>query len=254
MGETGDEVQSVEKMFRIVEHLRSEDGCSITSVARDLDLAKSTTHRHLRTLEAASYVVEEDGLYYPSLKFLRLGEYTRQRKQTYDIAAPVVEDIAAETGERVQFIVEEHNTAVTTHFATGERAVLTDTQLGQRLPLHSTSAGKAILSQYPDDELDRVIDSLSLHEETPATITDPAALRREVRDDRRRGYSFNDEEYIEGLRGISAPIVDEKNGVRAALTISGPVRRFTGEWFHTELPETLLGYVNEIELKITYPE
>lgn len=247
-------IQSVDKVFRIVEQLRESNGCSVTGLADELGLPKSTTHRHLSTLEAAAYVVEEDGLYYPSLKFLRIGEYTRRRKEIYEVAAPVIDDLAEETGERSQFIVEEHAAAVTTHFSTGERGVLTDTEVGQRLPLHATSAGKVILAQYPRTELESAVDSLTLEAETAATITDPEALLEEIAAVRDRGYSFNDEEYTPGLRAVSVPVVDEEHDVRGALVLSGPVHRLTGERFRSELPEILLGYANEIELKITYPE
>lgn len=198
--------------------------------------------------------MNEDGVYHPSLKFLWLGQYTQRRKKVYDTAKPVVEDLAEETGERVQFIVLEHTDAVTLHFETGERGVLTDTELGQRLPLHATSAGKVILSKFPRNELEQLLDKIVLTKESESTITDREEILAELEVIQERGYSFNDEEYIERLRGVSVPVVDEKNGVRAALTISGPAHRLTGDWFREELPNILLGYANEIELKLTYPE
>lgn len=254
MGELNNEnhVKSLHTAFRIVEHLREVDGARITDIAQELELPKSTVYRHLNTLEQNTYIIKNNNRYYLSLKFLRLGEYTKQRKRAYGLASSIVEDIASETNERAQFSVLEQNSAVLIHWAMGERAVLTNTRVGQRLPLYCSSSGKAILSQMMRENVKSILDKIEFREHTDQTIVDAGELKEELTAVRSRGYSFNDEEYINGLRGVSVPIFDEKSDMIGALTVGGPANRLAGKRFREELPNILLGYANEFHLKTTY--
>jgi IclR family acetate operon transcriptional repressor len=60
---------------------------------------------------------------------------------------------------------------------------------------------------------------------TPATITDPAVLRRQLQRDARRGYSSTVDELEIGLTGVGAPVRGSGDEVVAALGISGPSPR-----------------------------
>lgn len=85
-------------MFRIVEALVDRDGSRVTELAQELDLAKSTAHQQLSTLHSLGYAVKEAEEYHVRLRFLRIGEHTRHRKEVSRLAAPLVDQLAAETG------------------------------------------------------------------------------------------------------------------------------------------------------------
>lgn len=251
-GASNDTVGSVETMFAIVERLQELDGAGVSELASDLGFAKSTVHRHLATLEGMEYVVKKGDVYYVGLRFLDLGEYTRNRKLAYKMAGEKVSELAVETEERAQFIVEEHGKAVFIHRDTGDRAVLTDPGIGKRIPLHATAAGKAILAHLSDDELSRIIERRGLPKVTEYTITDEEALHEELENCRARGYSYNKQENLIGLHAVGVPVKDASGGVLGSLSISGPSHRLKGEWFERELPNLLLGSANELELNINY--
>ena len=246
-----DSVRSVETLFDIVEHVHHEGGVTVSEAADELDYAKSTIHRHLATLEKRGYVVNDDG-YYVGLQFLELGEDARNRRRGYRLAREKVEELADETDERAQFLVEEHGEAVYIHRALGERAVRTDPGIGKRIPLYATASGKAILAALPEDERSRIIEQTSFKEITDETITDPDTLRSELDHIRERGYAINKEENLDGLRAIGIPVKNPKGGVIGGLSVSGPSHRFTGEQFEEELSTLLLGTANELELNITH--
>jgi len=67
-----------------------------------------------------------------------------------------------------------------------------------------------------------------------------------------RGFSVNDQENLEGLKAIGAPIPGTDERVIGALSVSGPTHRMKDEYFEVELPDLLLGVVNELELNIAY--
>lgn len=245
-------VTSVEKTLAILEFLREADTASVTEIADELGVAKSTVHRHVRTLERWEYLTRERAECALSLKFLDLGEYVRTRRTAYSLAGEKTEELAAETGERVQFLVEEHGRAVYVHLATGDRAVEADTHPGLRVPMHASAAGLAILSTFPDDRVHDVVDRHGLEARTSRTFTDRDALFAELEAARDRGYSVNDQGYIEGLRAVGAPVEDADGETLGAISITGPSNRIEGDRLESELPTLLLGATNELELNIAY--
>jgi len=250
--ENVDAVGSVDTMFDIIEYVgRANGGVTLADAATDLDYAKSTVHRHLTTLERRGYVVHEDG-YYVGLRFLELGEQARNRRRAYQLAKEKVEELADATDERAQFIVEEHGEAVYIHRALGDHAVRTDPGIGKRIPLHATSAGKAILAAIPEEEQSRIVEQTSFDEITDATTTNPDDLRNELERVRERGYAFNRQENLDGLHAVGVPVTEPSDDVIGALSVSGPSHRLTGEWFSNDLPTLLLGAANEIELNIAH--
>lgn len=239
-------------VFGIIEALQSENGARVSELAEELDLAKSTIHRHLSTLKERGYVVKEGDEYHPGLRFLDIGQHARQRKDAYVMAKPKVKKIAEETGERAQFMVEENGRAVYVHIVRGENAVRTDPGIGNGIPLHSTSAGKAILAYLPEWQVQDLIEGGYLTEETPETITDSEELRQDLAEIRERGYSLNEQENLNGLRAVGVPIKGANGTIIGALSVSGPTHRLKGDFFRNELPNLLLGISNELELNIAH--
>lgn len=245
-------VKTTETVFAILNALQDLDGAGVTELATHLGLAKSTMHRHLSTLAQTGYVVKEDDMYHISLRFLNLGEYAKNRKQAYILAESKVSELAKETEERVQFIVEEHGQAIYVHRAIGARAVETDPGIGNEVPVHAIAAGKAILAHLPGKNVSRIIERHGLPTLTPNTITDTEELFDRLEMIREQGYSVNDQEHITGLKAVGVPIQEPDGTVIGAFSISGPAHRMKGAWFKEELPDLLLGTANELELNIAH--
>jgi DNA-binding IclR family transcriptional regulator len=246
------EVRTTAKSFEIIDALYKNDGATLLALTETLEMPKSTIHRHLATLQKHGYVQVEDDEYHVGFRFLELGEYTRNRKEAYRLAEQPVNTLAEETGERAQFVVEEQGEGIYLYVETGQHAVRTGVSVGHRVPLHSTSAGKVILSQLPPDRVDEILDDQELPALTEETITDPEELKSQLSEIRERGYAFNREENIKGLRAVSGPVTDENDEFIGVLSVSGPSHRMKGEWFRSELPDLVLGTANEFELRIAY--
>lgn len=252
--ETGptDSVQTARTMFTIIEYIAEKEVVSLPTLAADLDYAKSTIHRHLRTLEDLGYVVEREDGYHVGLQFLEIGVTARNSYRGYELVREKVEALAAETGERAQFFVEEHGKAVYLARSVGEHAVRTDPGIGSRIPLYAASAGKAILSELSEPELSDMFERMAFEPVTDYTITDPDELRRELETVRERGYAFNREESLRGTHAVGVPICGPDGDVIGGLSITGPSHRLKGERFEKDLPDLLLGAANELELNIAH--
>lgn len=243
-------VKAVETAFTILELLKESDGMRLTELVDELDMAKSTIHRYLQTLLNQEYILQEGDEYYVSLRFLGLGEQARIKKKAYGMAKEKVKQLAAQTDERTQFLVEEHGKAIYVYRETGSNAVQTGPRIGDRFDLHATAAGKAILANWPDEKVSEYVEWSGLTPRTDNTITDSGDLMREIKEIRQKGYSVNMGESVEGLRAVATAISDPEEKVIGALSVAGPSHRMQGDWFDQELPQILMGYANEVELNL----
>ncbi|WP_340098694.1 IclR family transcriptional regulator [Salinibaculum salinum] len=245
-------VKSTDRTFRIVESLKQMDGARVTELARELDMANSTVHRHLQSLLENKYVVKKGDVYHLGMRFLDIGDYVRNRREVFRLAEDKVNQLAEKTDERGEFLVEEYGEIVFVHREVGDNAVQADSHIGKRLPIHATSAGKAIMAFLPDERVSEIIEQKGLESYTENTITDEETLRDELEQIREDHVAFAQQEYIQQLNSVSVPIIDVNDRVCGALGISGPAHRIKGEWFQEEVPDLLLGFANELEIKMSY--
>lgn len=246
-------VKSDWTLLRILIALKERGGGGVTEISEEFGLAKSTVHDHLRTLHDAEFVVKKDNKYYVGLRFLDFGEVARQQRANHELIREKVNLLAEQTGERAQFIVEEHGHGIYLDLATGDQAVQTNARTGKRVALNASSAGKSILAHLPRERVEGIIEDEGLSAETPDSITDVDTLFEELERIRERGYAVNREESVVGLHAVGAPIKGSNGTILGGLSISGPAHRLKGEWFNDEIPNILLGAVNEIELNIAFP-
>lgn len=248
----GRNLETVERAISIVEAIQELDGARVTELADHLGLAQSTVHGYLATLKRNRYLVKDGDEYHIGMKFLQVGGYVTTRDPGYNFARQKVRELAKETGERAQFIVEEYGRGTYLHTETEDPAVQIDARIGKERPLHVSAAGKAILSTFPREDVDAVIDQWGLEALTENTITDREELHEELEETAERGFSLNREESVNGLRAVGAPIMRPAGGCLGSLSVSAPANRFKGDRFTEEVPLLLLGAVNDVELRLAY--
>ncbi|MDS0478609.1 IclR family transcriptional regulator [Natrinema sp. 1APR25-10V2] len=241
-------VSTTRKTFALLEALKAEEGITIAELTQRTDLPKSTVYRHLQTLTDLGYVIERDGQYYVGFRFVELGEQARSRKVGYTAAKRAVFELGQETDERAVFIVEEDNEAVYVH----RYGSLSNTMIGQRRPLHSMASGKIILAEWDDDAVADYVDDVGLEAISPNTITDADTLFDELDVIRDRGYAVNNQEHMDGLRGVAVPVYTPDDEFLGALAAFGPTSRFTDDYVHDDLPTRLRDKAGEIRVTLAY--
>lgn len=245
-------IQTTRTAFDIVETIRDRSQVGLEEIADAAGVANSTAYDHLVTLEDAGYVIHDEDGYRLSLKLL---DHGRAARHYYDdlaeAAEPVLEQLVEDTKETINLIVEERGRALYVHRRTGERGIPTNSWPGKAKPIHTLSAGKAILAHLPTESLEDILDDHGLDAATDNSVTSREALSDELETVRERGYAINDRESHPGIRAVGAPIVTEGQ-VAGAVSVAGPANRLKGSYFSEELPDILLGTVNEIELKMAY--
>lgn len=245
-------IKSTKVTFEIVEMLKELDGAQLKDIADELGRSKSSVHNYLSTLQEMDYVVKDGMTYRVGLRFLELGSYARHKQQIYDTAKPHVKELAEETGDLVNLLVEEHGRGIYLYREKGEKSVNVDAYTGHRVYLHNTALGKALLAEMPRARVDEIIDRHGLPATTDRTVTDREELYSELEAVRERGVAFDREERLKGLRCLAMAVTDNQGRARGAISISGPTNRMQGDRYETELPQKLESIVNVIGLNITY--
>lgn len=244
-------IKSTRTLFGIIEYMAEHNDRTVTELANELNLAKSTVYDHLASLREEEFVVKEGNTYRLGLKFLKLGTEIKERHILSEIPESKLEQLADETGEAVWLIVEEHGRAVYLHKVLSETALQVEVSLGQRAHLHNLAAGKAILAHLSEDRVIEIIELHGLPGATDNTITEPDELFAELETIRERGYALNDGEQIEGVRAVGAPIVCN-DSVLGAISITGAELSLRGERFHETIPQEIMGVANEIEVHLNF--
>ena len=221
------QVRSVRRAVRILEAFREGPSLTVTEIARALKLPKSSVYELVCTLAAEGLVKREDssGRYRLGLRLVELARAANHDLEVRQVARPLMEKLRDEFNETVQLTVLEGGEILYVDGCESSRQLRTFFQSGDRAPLHCTALGKAILANLPPGEKERYLRRKGLRAFTPGTLTDPAALRRELDRTAARGYSVDDMEHEEDVRCVGAPIRDREGRTIASISASGPAQR-----------------------------
>jgi DNA-binding IclR family transcriptional regulator len=245
-------VQSVDRTFEILETIRDRGAVGITEIAEQVDVSKSTVHNHLNTMEARGYVINDGGMYRLGLRLLSFPDTLQQSRRLYQLAKDEVDELVEQTGERSQVLVEENGYGVYIYQQTDDRAITTNSKVGTRVGLHSSAIGKSMLAFQPTEKVERILGRDGLPARTENTITSREAFEAELERVREEGVAFDDEEGIEGMRCVAAPIRNEDSLSVGAISVSGPCTRIAGDRFESVLPQRVERAAQAIEIKYRY--
>lgn len=227
-------VQSVDRAFELLELVTDAGGeATLSQLAEASGLPQPTIHRLLRTLIVGGYIRQQPSRRYSlGPRLIRLGE-TASRVLGAS-ARPHLTRLRDQTGETSNMAVLDGDQVVYVAQVPSPHAMRMFTEVGQRVDLHCTAVGKAVLATLAPDEADRVLSRLSMSPRTPHTLTDPAVLRTEIDRIRIQGYAQDDGEQELGVRCFAVAVPNAPT--RAAISISGPQSRVSGLDMNTIIP------------------
>src|SRR4051794_31064502 len=220
-------VQPVFKALKVLEHVAGKGHeVTLTEVASELKLPKTTVFRYLQTLTAASFLRHDPARdrYGVGLRFHALAKADKGLQRLRSLAHPFMVDLGRRFNETINLAILADGHIVYIDMVEANRALRMQARIGDRHPLHSTSLGKAILAFLPGAEQESLLDQ-TLPEMTYKTVTNRTLLRRQIEDVRRRGYAIEIGENEEGSMCIGVPILDEQGGPLAAMSLAARERR-----------------------------
>lgn len=247
----GRRIRSVRITLNILDLLGGDENWTLSSIAAELGHSKSTVHSHLKTLEEEELVVPTDEGYRLGFRLLDLARGVRDRFADDKPLEMELGALAAETGETVQFGIEENGHVLCLYSARGRWAIKTETVGTTSEPLCSTSFGRSILAYLPADRRTEIINAHESDVRTGQGSPHRESLRDEIAEIQERGYAVDDEVDTNGLRCVAAP-VESEGMVVGVVGITGPPERLTVDRIDDELTERVRWTANTIELCATF--
>lgn len=201
---------------------------SVLDAAALLRRPRSTTYRLMSQIEKAGFLDQdgETGRYRLGIRLATLGELAQQATSLQRIAQPVLRHLSQLTGETATLLllIDGEGTAVL-HSESTQRIVAKGL-VGRYWPLHASAGGKALLAWRPEHSGTKLL-RRPLKRYTPSTLVTLAALRRELRLIRARGYATVRGEFMDDVWGAAVPIFNHRSEIEGALTLGGPRSRVT---------------------------
>ena len=224
-------LRSVNNAFAVLESFSVErPEIGVTELSHSLGLGKSTVHRLLTSLASRGYVRKnpETERYCLGFKAFEVGSLAAGRGAIREIAGPFLRSLMLATKETVHLGVLDEWEVVYIDKIESDQPLQMYSRVGRRAPLHCTALGKSLAAWEPEDWIERFL-RRRMRAYTPATLTEPGDLRRELTKIRANRYALDGEEFALGLKCVAAPLFDHSRRVVASIGIAGPAVRMSSD-------------------------
>ena len=204
----GSGIQAVLLALGTLEYLAQRRAAvGVTELAQAFDTTKSRMHRHLQTLVAAGYILQDEGSerYRVSARLMALGEAVSQNFELSDAARSAMQDLRDQLGHSVAVSSPESEGVRIVAMTRGRSNVEIGVKPGSLLHFHDTAQGKLALA-FGEASLLQSTLKRKLAKSTQFTITEPAHLAAEIERIRARGWSTSPNETVIGLNALAAPV------------------------------------------------
>lgn len=206
----------------------AESALSVAEVVELVGLNKSHTSKILSSLRSAG-MLEQDSKsrrYSVGVEAFELGTRYLMRQQLARDALPIMRQMVDTCGHSSTLSIQRGGHVLHIMAVEGPLYIDGRWRVGNRLPLHATSAGRVLLAWTPEAELQGNISDLELVPITPQTITDPSVLFERIKATRHSGVAITRGESAPGLAAMAVPVFDSGDQVEAALGLVIPDQMF----------------------------
>ena len=192
-----------------------------------LGLPKPTIHRLLQKAEAEGFLQRDlDGRSYgPGLRLRQIAVHTMSSERLRTGRLAILKAVAEEIGETCNLATPDREGMTYLDRVETKWPLRIQLPIGTQVPFHCTASGKMYLSTLRDSTLETVLNSRSLGGLTEKTIITSDALRAELAETRKRGYSQDDEEFMLGMTAVAVPVIDSTGRLMATLSVHAPGQR-----------------------------
>jgi IclR family acetate operon transcriptional repressor len=214
-------IDSVDHALRLAVLLQQEGPLRVSEAADRLGVARSTAHRLLAMLVYRDFARQDAARRYTAGPVLDAARTPEPVARLRRLALPHLRALTERTAETANLMVVEGDSARFVATVEGPQVLRVGDREGRTLPAHLASGGKAVLAGRPEEEV------AALYADGPVDV---AALLRELRRVRRRGFALNDRSTEPGVtavgRAVRVPEGALSAGLSAALSVAMPTARF----------------------------
>jgi IclR family acetate operon transcriptional repressor len=211
-------IDSVDHALQLAVLLQQDGPLRVTEAADRLGVARSTAHRLLAMLVYRDFAVQDADRRYTAGPVLDAARSAEPIARLRRLALPHLRALTERTDETTNLMVVLGDGARFVATVECAQVLRVGDRDGRTLPAHLASGGKAVLAGRPEEEVTALY--------AGAEGVDVAALLRELRRIRRRGFALNDRSTEPGVTAVGRAVRVPAGETPAALSIAMPTARF----------------------------
>lgn len=193
-------------------------------LAERTGIALPSVYRYITLLRETGLLAgDERGSYRLSARMIGLARAAEAAESIIDVANPVMEDLAAQTGETVILVRLIGRSAVCVHRVQSSQRLRISFEAGQPLPLDRGASARLLLASLPPPVRREILAPLAGRDVEAAAL-----LEKKVQLAGQLGYATSEEEIHQGVWAASAQVTQGKRMV-AVLTVPSPLVRAPAE-------------------------
>jgi IclR family KDG regulon transcriptional repressor len=216
-------VPAIDKCFSILDLLAKSKGpLGISDVSKALNYNRSTVFNIVHTLTDLGILEKRDqNKFHFGIKLHVLSRAAIRRSELINTVHPYLEEINRKTRLIVFLGIRSDSRAVILDKVDSTFDIKVMSEVGMRIPLLAGAVGKALLSQLPDAEVERILSNEKLEKFTRFSCLNKGEYKAQIQKTREEGIAFDMEEYIEGMRAFAVPLNINRRGLVAAIWAVG---------------------------------
>ena len=224
-------IESVDNALKVLLLLGERDELRLTEVAEYLHVATSTAHRLLAMLLYRGFVRQDPRTraYLPGTALTGVAFSILQRFDVRGVLRPFLESLNRDLAETVHLAILDGTAVRFIDAIESPQATRVASRAGKLMPASCTSTGKALLSELPAGDLERLYPGEELPSLTPNSISTRSALEKELETVRRLGYATSNQESEDGVCSVAVALPARRSPMRLALNVAVPVYRMSDE-------------------------
>lgn len=227
-------VRQVENVLDLLEFF-AERGkpASLAEVSQHFGWPRSSTFNVLSTLSARGFLFEPEarGHFYPSPRWFTLSQAISASEPVPEPLLRIMRDLAARTGETICVGAASGMSVIFIEVMQSSARIRYAAEVGQRIPIHATASGQAIMSQWTENQRNAVLRKVVFERYGSGTPMSIEAVEDQLRTGLHRGWFRSSSNYSVDLGGVSLPIVTA--GRIFSMTIAAPINRMENIMYET---------------------
>jgi len=222
-------VKSADRSFYILERISAaREGLSHKDLAKSLGIPGSSLSALLSTLVSREYLNFDpvSRRYSMGPEILHLAGRYLANSDIVQLGSPILKMLVASIRESALIAVRKQNSIQIVSKELCSESIQQVIDVGERAPLYTTAAGKAILAYFSDEELKSYLSAVKLKPLTHKTVTNKRVLIQQLKQISDGAIAYSLRENDEHIIAMAAPVFDFHHKVTASITVPVPVVRF----------------------------
>ncbi len=232
----------------------AKNSFSLSEIRRIVRAPKTTVFRLLKTLGELDYLKYDlqNKTYSLGTKVLSLGFSVLQGLEIREIARPYLEGLSREWNKSINLLILDKVEMIYIDRTKVYNIRELNINIGTRIPVHTTAAGRAVLAYLDRERLQEIIGEIRRSPDVSRQIgKDGSKLLRCLHEVRTHGFATSDEEIVRGIRAVAAPIFSPR-GENYAINVAVASEIMSLAELKTHYAPQLMKVANKISKAIEY--